>query len=223
MKMRLVLALVVAIGGAFGHCPRQSRPETRPAAVRRKESQPRPCARFPPCSTARCGRPLSTCTRTGPRRSTTPYIGNWRPRSKGRWMQRPPVTLFQRLAAYGRIGHARVDDRHHCLRRPFARRRTMLPLFISVDGRRALLTEAAEVLGVAGRGEITAIDGVPIHEVINRLGVYGFGGAALHGCCADGSRAFRRQHGLAGSRLARFSGGDGTHCRPVGIDPCPEP
>jgi hypothetical protein len=50
---------------------------------------------------------------------------------------------------------------------------TVLPLFIRVDGDRVLLTETAEASGTLRAGtEITAIDGVPIRNVLDRVGAY---------------------------------------------------
>jgi hypothetical protein len=49
----------------------------------------------------------------------------------------------------------------------------LLPIFVRVDGDRVLLTEPAEDSGTLRAGtEITAIDGIPMHTVLNRLSSY---------------------------------------------------
>lgn len=89
-------------------------------------------------------------------------------------MGRPAAaTLFQKFAAYGRIGHARVDaplvEFVHYLQAGG----TLLPLFIRVDGGRVLLTETAEDSGRLTAGvELLAIDGTPIKDLLQRLGAY---------------------------------------------------
>src|SRR5436190_19927620 len=62
------------------------------------------------------------------------------------------ATLFQRFVAYGRIGHARVDAPTTAFVAYLNGGGTMLPIFIRVDGRRVLLTQAAEDTGVLRAG-----------------------------------------------------------------------
>ncbi|WP_447754301.1 S41 family peptidase [Sphingopyxis fribergensis] len=83
------------------------------------------------------------------------------------------ATMFQKFVAYGKIGHARIDSPVVAFVAYLQGGGTLIPLFIRVDGKRVLLTEPAEGSGQLRAGtEITAIDGKPVHEVIDRLGRY---------------------------------------------------
>lgn len=81
--------------------------------------------------------------------------------------------LFQQFVAYGRIGHARIEAPIVAFVTYWQGGGTMLPLFLRVDGERVLLTATAEATGTLRPGtEITAIDGTPIHDVLDRVGAY---------------------------------------------------
>lgn len=81
--------------------------------------------------------------------------------------------LFQKFVAYGRIGHARIDAPIVAFVTYLQGGGTMLPLFVRVDGDRVMLTEAADEGGsMPADTEITAIDGVPIRQVLDRLATY---------------------------------------------------
>ncbi|WP_369934812.1 S41 family peptidase [Xanthomonas tesorieronis] len=83
------------------------------------------------------------------------------------------ATLFQKFVAYGRIGHARIDAPIVAFVTHLQGGGTLVPLFVRVDGDKVLLTEPAEASGTLRAGvEITAIDGVPIHAVLDRLSAY---------------------------------------------------
>lgn len=83
------------------------------------------------------------------------------------------ATLFQKFVAYGRIGHARIDAPIVAFVAHVQNGGTLLPLFVRVDGDKVLLTEPAEASGTLHAGvEITAIDGVPVHAVLDRLSAY---------------------------------------------------
>lgn len=81
--------------------------------------------------------------------------------------------LFQKFVAYGRIGHARVDAPTAAFVANLRSGGTFLPLFIRVDDDRVILTETADENGVLRAGsQIMAIDGEPIHQVLDRLAMY---------------------------------------------------
>ena len=83
------------------------------------------------------------------------------------------ATMFQKFVAYGRIGHARVDAPVVEFVTYLHGGGTLLPLFIRVDGNRVLLTEPAEDSGKLRAGtEIIAIDGKPVHQVLDHLSSY---------------------------------------------------
>lgn len=83
------------------------------------------------------------------------------------------ATMFQKFVAFGRIGHARIDAPIVAFVTQLQSGGTLLPLFVRVDGERVLLTEPAEASGTLRAGtEISAIDGQPIHEVLERLAAY---------------------------------------------------
>ncbi|NML04522.1 S41 family peptidase [Sphingomonas sp. G-3-2-10] len=81
--------------------------------------------------------------------------------------------LFQKFVAYGRIGHAKVDAPLIAFVTHLRSGGTVVPLFIRVDGKRVVLTHAAEESGVLRAGvEVAAIDGMPILDVLDRFGTY---------------------------------------------------
>lgn len=83
------------------------------------------------------------------------------------------ATMFQRFVAYGKIGHARIDAPMVAFVAYLQGGGTLIPLFIRVDGNRVVLTEPAEESGKLRAGtEIIAIDGKPVHEVIDHLSSY---------------------------------------------------
>lgn len=81
--------------------------------------------------------------------------------------------FFQKFVAYGRIGHARIDQPLVDFVQYLGSGGALLPLFVRVDGGKVLLTEPAEASGTLRAGtEITAIGGVPIRQMLDRLGAY---------------------------------------------------
>jgi len=83
------------------------------------------------------------------------------------------AVLFQKFAAYGRIGHARVDAPIAAFVTHLQGGGTFLPLFIRVDRDRVMLTETADEGGSLRAGtEIMAIDGVPVQQVLDQLASY---------------------------------------------------
>jgi hypothetical protein len=83
------------------------------------------------------------------------------------------ATMFQKFVAYGRIGHARIDQPVVDFVHYLGGGGKLLPVFVRVDGGKVLLTEAAEPTGTLRAGtEITAIGGVPIRQMLDRLGAY---------------------------------------------------
>jgi hypothetical protein len=83
------------------------------------------------------------------------------------------ATLFQKFVAFGRIGHAHIDAPIVAFVSYLQGGGKLLPIFVRIDGARVLLTEPAEDSGTLRAGtEITAIDGIPIHNVLNRLSSY---------------------------------------------------
>lgn len=80
------------------------------------------------------------------------------------------AVLFQKLAAFGRIGHARIDAPVTEFVSHLGRGGAFLPIFIRVDGDRVFLTATADAGGRLRAGtEILALDGQPIRGVIERL------------------------------------------------------
>ncbi len=83
------------------------------------------------------------------------------------------ATMFQKFVAYGQIGHARIDAPVVAFVAYLQGGGTLIPLFIRVDGNRVVLTEPAEESGKLRAGtEIIAIDGKPVHEIIDHLSSY---------------------------------------------------
>lgn len=81
--------------------------------------------------------------------------------------------LLQRLAAYGRIGHMRVDAPLAGFMGRLVSGGRFLPVFIRVDDDRVLLTEAPDAAGRFSAGdEILSIDHEAVQSWLERLGGY---------------------------------------------------
>jgi hypothetical protein len=81
--------------------------------------------------------------------------------------------LLQRLAAYGRIGHARIDAPVEGFVMRLASGGRLLPVFVRVDDGHVLLTEAADVAGRFSAGdEVLGINGEATTFWLERLGGY---------------------------------------------------
>lgn len=81
--------------------------------------------------------------------------------------------LLQRLAAYGRIGHMRVDAPITGFMGQLVSGGRFLPLFIRVDNGQVLLTEAADAAGNFSAGdEILSIDNQSVQAWLGELSGY---------------------------------------------------
>jgi hypothetical protein len=81
--------------------------------------------------------------------------------------------LFQKFAAYGRVGHARVDEANAAFVRHIQAGGRFLPLFVRVDGDRLMLTATADQAGRFRAGaEVLALDGQPPAAWLERLGAW---------------------------------------------------
>lgn len=81
--------------------------------------------------------------------------------------------LFQEFAAYGRVGHARLDAPVQGFVSHIQGGGRILPVFIRVDEGRVMLTEAADAEGWFPAGtEVLALDGEPVEAWLERLGVW---------------------------------------------------
>lgn len=81
--------------------------------------------------------------------------------------------LFQRLAAYGRIGHARVDAPIQMFVQELMAGGALVPLFVRVDSEHVLLTATADMEGRFRAGdELLALNGRPAAEWLERLSSY---------------------------------------------------
>lgn len=81
--------------------------------------------------------------------------------------------LLQRLAAYGRVGHTRIDAPVEGFVMQLCAGGRLLPVFIRVDGGHVLLTDAADAAGRFSAGdEILSINGEPASVWLDRLGAY---------------------------------------------------
>ena len=81
--------------------------------------------------------------------------------------------LLQRLTAYGRIGHARIDAPIEGFVTQLVTGGRVLPVFIRVDDGHVLLTEAADAAGRFSAGdEILSIDHQPVQAWLERLSGY---------------------------------------------------
>lgn len=85
--------------------------------------------------------------------------------------RREAAALFQQLAAYGRVGHARTDAPLTEFVAHLGRGGTLLPIFIRVDGEKVHLTRTADLDGELAAGtRLLAIDNRPIGEWLEKLG-----------------------------------------------------
>ncbi|MEJ6790304.1 S41 family peptidase [Brevundimonas sp. BR2-1] len=81
--------------------------------------------------------------------------------------------LFQAFAAYGRVGHARVDAPIQGFVSHIQHGGRILPVFIRVDEGRVMLTEAADAEGRFPAGtEVLALNGDPVAVWLERLGAW---------------------------------------------------
>lgn len=172
MKFRILLALVAAIGGV------SSRASFPVASAHTGEGHSDEVAE----KTVRSDFALLYSTLREahfdlyahrPRREYDAYYRTLAASIRGPMDSVEVAKLFQRFVAYGRIGHARTEAPIVAFVTYLQAGGTLLPLFIRVDGDRVLLTETAEESGTLRAGtEITAIDGVPIRQVLDRVSAY---------------------------------------------------
>lgn len=81
--------------------------------------------------------------------------------------------LFQRFAAYGRVGHARLDAPTIAFVGRLRSGGLILPVFIRVDDGRVLLTATADAGGRFPAGtEVLALNGEPVSIWLDRLGAW---------------------------------------------------
>ena len=79
--------------------------------------------------------------------------------------------LFQQFAAYGRVGHARVDAPIQGLLAHIQSGGRILPVFIRVDDGRVMLTATADAEGRFPAGtEVLTLNGEPAADWLERLG-----------------------------------------------------
>lgn len=87
--------------------------------------------------------------------------------------RREAAGTLQKLAAYGRIGHARLEAPAQEFVAHIRAGGTFLPIFVRVDGARVHLTRTADAAGELTAGtELLAIEGEPAHAWLERLGAY---------------------------------------------------
>lgn len=83
------------------------------------------------------------------------------------------AVMFQRFAAYGRVGHARLDAPTIAFVGRLRAGGRILPLFVRVDEGRVLLTATADSEGRFRAGtEVTALNGEPASVWLERLGAW---------------------------------------------------
>ncbi|ACG78624.1 conserved hypothetical protein [Phenylobacterium zucineum HLK1] len=87
--------------------------------------------------------------------------------------RREAAGTLQKLAAYGRIGHARLEAPAEEFVAHIRAGGTFLPIFVRVDGTRVRLTRTADAAGELAAGtELLSIEGEPAHAWLERLGAY---------------------------------------------------